>query len=211
MRRIFDKLKPIFLLIGMSLAAFVIVFLTNLLIGKPKVNVKVNQSSLQVQAEEGATEEVADVDTSEPELVPISGGDENGSVFSATTTGSCSAKYQINSISVCEQDKPVIPPDPDEEEIMISPNATFYLKIITAPLELFSGMNVIDSNRLIDKENPIFKSGGEQIDETTANNLLPPNVQIDTYKPFQTDVKFGTEYVLRLAGLGEQLTDEGKR
>ena len=213
-KKIFEKLKPIFLLVGMSLATVAIVILSNLFIEKPKVavNSEFLISYLQANEESETMLVESDIDTSTPlEVVeiPSSGDSETLGV----STAGCEAKYLINSISICNTEQQIKRQEEEKEDEngnMISPKATIFLSKVTAPLELFSGMNVIDSNRLIDKEDPIFKAGGEQIDETTANIMLPPGKQIDIYKPYKEDVQFGIEYILQFMGGGERDRQEGK-
>lgn len=213
-KKIFEKLKPIFLLVGMSLATVAIVILSNLFIEKPKVavNSEFLISYLQANEESETMLVESDIDTSTPlEVVeiPSSGDSETLGV----STAGCEAKYLINSISICKTEQQINRQEEEKEDEngnMISPKATIFLSKVTAPLELFSGMNVIDSNRLIDKEDPIFKAGGEQIDETTANIMLPPGKQIDIYKPYKEDVQFGIEYILQFMGGGERDRQEGK-
>ncbi len=79
----------------------------------------------------------------------------------------------------------------------------------TVPLELFSGMEVADSNRKITTKTPTFKAAGEQIDDISANVQLPPGEQIDTYKDSSEDIPFKTDYEIKRASNSE-LVEEAK-
>ena len=82
---------------------------------------------------------------------------------------------------------------------------------VTVPLELFSGMEVADSNRKITTETPTYKAAGEQIDDLSANVALPPRKQIDTYKDSSEDIPFTTDYsVGRGSSADAEISEEGK-
>lgn len=82
---------------------------------------------------------------------------------------------------------------------------------VTVPLELFSGMEVADSNRKITTETPTYKAAGEQIDDLSANVALPPRKQIDTYKDSSEDTPFTTDYsVGRGSSADAEISEEGK-
>lgn len=214
MKKIINKLKPIFLLVGLSLTTFAIVSFTNFVLNQPQ---SCNSVSLNIEQVRGANDTVvptsAETDTSLPSVIQEY-EDSTGAVLSETVESpdGCLSKYNINSISKCltqSTEDVDLEEKEDEEGNVVSANATIHLVYIPIPLELFSGMNVLDSNRLIEKEDPVFKSGGEQIDEETANNMLPPGTQIEEYKPWVEDDPFGLEYFLELQADGAHDTELG--
>ena len=215
MERVMSKLKPVFLLIGMTLVSLLIIFVTDIFRKSPEVYTPTNNEILQTQDQGIIT---TDTDTSTPSKVTVE--DNFGVVLSASSGGnidSCkNIVTKIDSQSVCERDNSgevdfydsskVIPWPGD----MVSKNATVYLTYVPVPLELFSGMDVKDSNRLISSENPTFKAAGEQIDETTVNVLLPPGTQIDEYKPWIEEEPFSMKYELGFLQGAFQKSDEGE-
>ena len=216
MNRVINKLKPVFLLIGMSLLSVLIVFVTNIFQKPPKVYTPINKEIQQTQEEEVVT---IDSDTSIPSKVSDV-KDDLGFVLAASSGGdikSCqNIVTKIDTYSVCERqgdgdvdfyDSDTSIPWPGN---LVNKNATVYLISVPVPLELFSGMDVKDSNRLISSENPTFKAAGEQIDDTTVNVLLPPGTQIDEYKSWTENKPFSMKYVLGFLKGTFQKSDEGE-
>ncbi|KKP65659.1 MAG: hypothetical protein UR61_C0015G0006 [candidate division WS6 bacterium GW2011_GWE1_34_7] len=214
MKKMSYKLNAVLLLIGMSLASVAIVSVTNLFRKPPTMYIPPNYEILQTQTEESNTVSAED-DTSTPSRVETR---ETGLVLSATSTSGINQcgplANKIDSESVCRRDSTGQVdffnsriPWPGQR---VSVNATVYLYYVPVPLELFSGMNVEDSNRLISKEAPTFKAAGEQWEDTSANVMLPPGTQIDEYKGWVEDEPFGMKYNIGfLLGDGIRETQEG--
>lgn len=96
----------------------------------------------------------------------------------------------------------------DKGGFQISKDADLFLIKVTIPLELYSGVEVKDSNRLIKKDSYTLKPAGEQIDEELANSMLPPNNNIYEYKGIKEDVPFKTDYFLKF-GDTEAKSEDG--
>lgn len=213
MKKVSHKLNAVLLLLGMSFVSVVIVFVTNIFREPPTVYVPQNYEILQTQTE-GSNTTSTDDDTSTPSKVEAQ---DIGLVLAATSASNknqCSTLVnKIDSESVCRKESTgdvnffsnISWPGQ-----MVSAKASVYLYYVPVPLELFSGMNVKDSNRLISAETPTFKSAGEQWEDTTANVMLPPGTQIDEYKGWTADEPFGMKYKIGFLVQGDvKETEEG--
>ena len=213
MKKVSHKLNAVLLLLGMSLVSVTIVSVTNLFREPTTVYIPPNYEILQTQTEENNTVNTDD-DTSTPSKVDA---EDSGLVLATTSTSGknqCSAlANKIDSESVCKKQSSGDVnffnniPWPGQ---MVSTKASVYLYYVPVPLELFSGMDVKDSNRLISAEAPTYKSAGEQWEDTAANVMLPPGTQIDEYKGWVADEPFGMKYKIGFLLGGEmKKTEEG--
>ena len=212
MRRVLNKLKPVLLLLGMAFVSFGITSITNQIRGvfTPESGVQIEYKLPEV-TEEIFIEE-SNIDSSIPTVVE----EDEALVLAATTntTGikTCPANtLEIKSQSVCTLNESK---DVDYEGGLlsgtkVSKNAQVVLSAVNIPLELYSGMEVKDSNRLISSETPTFKAAGEQIEEKTANVLLPPGTQINKHKSWVEEEPFSTKYSLAFGQKVEDPTQTG--
>lgn len=218
MKRIINRLKPVFLLISMTLVCVCIVWVTNQL---KNINAysssKIVANETVISNEETEMETIAAVqDTSVPLEVEESNIEE---VLAASSSSfSCNRNAdeftEIKSESICEKkyedgELNFGESNPKASKVTgttVKLDAKVTLTEVYVPLELFSGVEVADSNRLIKSETPTLKPAGEQIDDLTANSLLPPNEQIDTYKSWDEEEPFATDYSV---GFDKGKTQEG--
>jgi hypothetical protein len=77
---------------------------------------------------------------------------------------------------------------------MVSLDSKVVLAEVTSPLELISGVEVADSNRMITTDTPTLKPAGEQVESAIANVLLPPGEQIDEYREWDEDKPFKFDF-----------------
>ena len=206
MKKVIEKIKPILLLLGMSLICVLMVFVVNQFKKEPEIN--------EVTAQEVSTSSMAEstsIDTSKPEEVkPVQESNEVlGDTFSCggnavhiasestcIRNGSGSVDYKTGSTRT---------------GTLVKKDAKITLVSVKVPLELFSGMEVADSNRKITTETPTYKAAGEQIDDITANSQLPPRKQIDEYKPSDEDKPFTTDYSVGVGtDNGTEISEEGR-
>lgn len=213
MKNIINKLKPIFLLLSLTIVCIAFVIIINLFKKEPiKMNIE-NNEALHVQY----IKEYDSINTLQPEkigeLVLIEkASTSQGSVLAASSScgnaidilsetmcyksGSGNLDYELGGIRMGTKVRK------DSEIVLVS---------VTVPLELFSGMEVADSNRKITTETPTYKAAGEQIDDLSANVALPPRKQIDTYKDSSEDTPFTTDYsVGRGSSADAEISEEGK-
>lgn len=219
MRKFINKLKPIFLLLSLSLICFGIVFLVEQLRGvnSPKSAQASDVESINSQLKEETI--IALVDSSVPKIMPDEENSEDekeGEVLAKMAQGGldCSQPEftDIKSNSICKKSYSgkvsfALPFGQLLGGDTVKADATVILTEVTVPLELFSGVEVYDSNRLIKYDTPTLKPAGEQIDSLTGNVLLPPNTEIDTYTGWEEEKPFKTEYSV---GFPEGVSDEGK-
>ena len=208
MESIINKLKPVFLLLSMSLVCVGIVWVTNQL--RSSSNYVSEQERVMQSPVISATEETPSIvqDTSEPTEVKES-DDESVLGVGSTQGYQCSNKAAtyIKSQSVCERaSSETVMFGNNIAEVVglkVSVKANIVLTKVTVPLELLSGVEVADSNRLITSKTPTLKAAGEQIDEMSANVLLPPGKQIDSYKGWEADKPFQFDFKTAFANLDE--------
>ncbi len=218
MKRVFEKLKPVLLLLSMSLVSFGIVWVVNQFKKEP-IDTEI-QSNYEISKNLQAQVENV-IDTSQPEKI----GEVRivNSNTNIQTTGeilgeenvSCGSAINIESQSICyraqENEGLVDYQDGTRSGDKVSKESEIKLVSVTVPLELFSGMEVADSNRKITSETPTYKAAGEQVDDITANAELPPGNQIDTYKDSTEDKPFTTSYsVGRGTDTSADISEEGK-
>ncbi len=207
MKKVIEKIKPILLLLGMSLMCVLMVFVVNQFKKEPEIKEVTAQEALantQVQTES--------LDTSKPEEVKVSTQQAENKVLGETFSCGGNA-VNIESEAVCVQSGSgsVDYKWGKRTGTLVEKDSEIYLVSVTVPLELFSGMEVADSNRKITTETPTYKAAGEQIDDITANSQLPPKKQIDEYKPSDEDKPFTTDYSVEAQPGGErQVAEEGK-
>jgi len=208
MKKVIEKIKPILLLLAMSLICVLMVFVVNQFKREPEMN--------EVTAQEVSISPVAEstsIDTSKPEEVKVEPVQESSEVLGDTFSCGGNAVH-IASESTCVRNGS----GSVDYEIgatrtgtLVRKNATIELFSVKVPLELFSGMEVADSNRKITTETPTYKAAGEQIDDITANSQLPPRKQIDEYKPSDEDKPFTTDYSTGVpTDDGTQISDQGE-
>jgi len=207
MKKIVEKIKPVLLLLSMSLVCAVMIFVTNQFKRDPEIK--------EIKAQEMLTNvetQTESLDTSKPEEVKVNSKQTSSEVLDETF--SCGGNtVRVSSGSACVRNTSV---ELDYKTgsrtgTLVKKDAKIELVSVTIPLELFSGMEVADSNRKITTETPTYKAAGEQIDDITANSQLPPRTQIDEYKASDEDKPFATGYS---AGVqtddGTQISDEGE-
>ena len=207
MKKVIEKIKPILLLLGMSLICVLIVFVVNQFKKEPEIKEVTAQEALantQVQTES--------LDTSKPEEVKVSTQQAENKVLGETFSCGGNAVH-IASESTCIRNGsgPVDYKTGRRTGTLVRKDAKIELVSVTVPLELFSGMEVADSNRKITTETPTYKAAGEQIDDITANSQLPPRKQIDEYKPSDEDKPFTTDYSVGVGtDNGTEISEEGR-
>ena len=204
-----DKLKPIFLLLVMTVTTLGIVFVVNQFKDTSKY-VKPVEGAKEVRIVENSAALVNNSDTTVAQRVSE---DSEGIVLSTQATNSCAqAIIKIQSYSVCSRSGSA------EEDYKsgtrsgdtVSKNSTVKLIEVTIPLELFSGSNVKDSNRKITSTTPVYKPAGEQIDEKVANVMLPPGTEINEYKASVKDRPFSTPYSTAFGQKADTNSEEGE-
>lgn len=213
MKYIIEKLKPLFFLLGLTIICVGIVWITRQFqdVSTSEVDYGVAQQ-VPVVVEE-VTIENSTTDTSLPSKVSK---DNQGYVLAATAENGdnvCPANtISISSQSVCSRQSsgPVDYTGGSRSGTRVSKSSTVILSAVKVPLDLYSGMDVKDSNRLITSKTPTFKAAGEQIDETSANIQLPPGSQVSTYKSWVEDEPFSTKYTLAFAQKADEPTDDGE-
>ena len=205
---IVNKLKPIFLLLVMTIVSVGIVFAVNQFKKEP-VYTQVPAKKESIVDNSSAVQQL--VDTAQPQKVQ---DDNSGVVLQATTgsAGSCRNALKISSYSVCQRNSSASIDGANggtRSGEMISKDAAIILYDVSIPLELFAGSNVKDSNRKITSTTPIYKPAGEQIDDRIANNYLIPGVQISGYKPWKAMSPFSTVYSTIFGSRGKT-SEEGE-
>lgn len=200
-----EKIKAIFFLILMSLTCVGIVFVVNQLKKEP-VYTEVNAQEEVII--DNSTASQTNSDTTQPQKVEES---DEGIVLASTQGGECKDTIvKIQSYSVCERSGSA---DIDgttgvRSGDQIRKDATIVLEYVSMPLELFAGSEVKDSNRKITSTTPVYKAAGEQIDEKTANIMLPPGTQINEYKPWVANRPFSNWYSTLFSG--KEAGEEGE-
>ena len=208
MKKTIEKIKPILLLLSMSFVSVTMVFVVNQFQKKPEINeIKAQEAlaSMHIQTE--------NLDTSKPEEVKISSKQTNSEVLGETF--SCGGNsVHIASESTCVRNgSGSVDYTTGGTRIgtLVRKDAEIRLVSVTVPLELFSGMEVADSNRKITTETPTYKAAGEQIDDITANSQLPPKTQVDEYKPSDEDKPFTTDYSVGVGtDNGTEISEKGR-
>lgn len=204
-----DKLKPIFLLLAMSIASFGIVLLVNQF-KDISGYVKPVESAQELKIVENSAALVNNSDTTVAQRVSDDG---QGIVLSTEASNSCTqAIVKINSYSVCSRSGSVQKDykSGTRSGNTVSKNSTVKLIEVVMPLELFSGSDVKDSNRKITSTTPIYKPAGEQIDEKVANVMLPPGTDIYEYKSPVKDRPFSTPYSTAFEQKADTNSEEGE-
>jgi len=196
LRRVLEKLKPIGMLLLMIFLCLLISLVVSLFEKDSKENIYLVSNINKVN-----TDSESVIDTFEVEDVGEIEELEQATVLAAQSTSvdSCGDIMKIESESICYR-----PSSGDLDYVengqrsgtLVKKDAKIELISATVPLELFSGMEVADSNRKITTETPTFKAAGEQIDDIVANTQFAPDEQIDTYRPWVEDEPFKTEYSL---------------
>ncbi len=213
MKSIIKKLKPIFLLLSMALVSFTIVSVVNQFKKSyAKTVIQHNEISLNT-----ISPSVTDLDTSEPnkigtlQIINQKTSSEEGEVLGQSV--SCGSAINIESQSICYRSGAgtVDYQNGTRSGNQVSKDSEIKLVSVTVPLELFSGMEVADSNRKITSKTPTYKAAGEQIDDLTANSELPPRKQINKYKDSSEDQPFTTSYsVGHGSDASAEISEEGK-
>lgn len=209
MKRILNKLRPVFLLFAMTAVSLGIVFVVDQLKREP-IQTEINAQEENIVDNSGAAQQAND--TSQPQKITE---DNQGIVLQAATGetgGECKEAVRIESYSVCERSNGVSidgAQDGVRSGDTISKDAKIILYDVSIPLELFAGSDVKDSNRKLTTTTPIYKPAGEQIDEKLANNLLPPTTQISEYKPWTSKKPFSTVFST-IFGKAGKTSEEGE-
>ena len=206
MKKVIEKIKPILLLLGMSLICVLMVFVVNQFKKEPEIN--------EVTAQEVSTSSMAEstsIDTSKPEEVKAV--QESNEVLGDTFSCGGNAVH-IASESTCIRNgsgSVDYKTGSTRTGTLVKKDAKITLVSVNVPLELFSGMEVADSNRKITTETPTYKAAGEQIDDITANSQLPPKKQVDDYKPSDEDKPFTTDYSVGVGtDNGTEISEKGR-
>lgn len=201
-----DKLKPIFLLLAMTITSLGIVFFVNQFKDTSKY-VKPVESAQELRIVENSTALVNNSDTTVAQRV----SDDNQGIVLAGSTGSCREALKIQSYSVCERSTSdsIDGAQGTRSGEMISREASIVLLEAPMPLELFAGSDVKDSNRKITSTTPVYKPAGEQIDEKIANNILPPGTQISDHKAWIANRPFSTIFST-IFGRAGKTSEEGE-
>jgi len=199
LKKILKKLKPIGVLLFMTLLCLLIVMTVNVFKKNTKVPYIQNISNQEISKEESV------IDTFEIQDVGSVEDMSKGSVLAAGDSPSkfvCpSSTVKIESQSVCTQTSStgVNYTGGVKTGSYVKKSSTITLSRVKVPLELYSGMDVKDSNRSITSQTPTFKAAGEQIDEITVSTQLPPNTQVEEYTSWQENKPFSTSYSLTSA------------
>jgi len=206
MKKVIEKIKPILLLLAMSLICVLMVFVVNQFKKEPEIN--------EVTAQEVSTSSMAEstsIDTSKPEEVKAV--QESNEVLGDTFSCGGNAVH-IASESTCIRNgsgSVDYKTGSTRTGTLVKKDAKITLVSVNVPLELFSGMEVADSNRKITTETPTYKAAGEQIDDITANSQLPPKKQVDDYKPSDEDKPFTTDYSVGVGtDNGTEISERGR-
>jgi len=212
MKNVIEKLKPVFLLLGLTVLCIGIVWVTRQFkdVFASQLDYGIAQQvpvSIETISKENNT-----TDTSQPSKVEK---DSEGYVYAASTSSDSmcpSSTINISSQSVCSKDSSgeVDFSKGTRSGDVVSKSSKVILSQVTVPLELFSGMEVKDSNRLITSKTPTFKAAGEQMDETLVNTQLPPGTQISEYNSWTADKPFTTDYKLGFSSKSDEPTNEGE-
>lgn len=204
MKGFINKLKPVFLLVLMLVISVFVVMVVN------TVKLRIfNQESKNSKVSDGkisgsllAMEEITPTEDTQ-EVSEVKDESEVLAATASNTKYSCNRNdfIEIKTESVCRRDAELKEGFYEKENgarliggSKVSVNAQIVLSKVTIPLELFSGVEVRDSNRIIEKDTPTLKPAGEQIDEKVANVMLPPNTQITEYKEIVEDKPFKNKY-----------------
>jgi len=212
MKKIFEKIKPILLLAGMSLVSFVSVWVVS------KIRTVFNQDMVQekqayvLNEPRDSTVELETIDLSQPEKIEelekeiAESGLSEEEVLGSEKYRCEADSMEIESESVCYRNTTdnIDYNERKKEGTVVNRESTVELVKVTVPLDLYSGMVVADSNRKITKETPTFKAAGEQVDETLADTLLPPGQKISTHRPWVAEEPFLTSYSM---GFGTSYSD----
>ena len=211
------KLKPVFLLLFMTAICVVVVVIVNIFKKDSEVVYMENITNQSVLAEEMAVDTFEVEDVGSIEETKDSEESKVLSASSSNTNYSCNRNdfVEIKTESVCYREEELKEGFFESEGAKliggdkVSVNAEIILSKVTIPLELFSGVEVRDSNRLIEKETPTLKPAGEQIDEKVANINLPPSKQIEEYKEIVEDKPFKNEYSTAFADNEDLKSESG--
>jgi hypothetical protein len=210
MKKIFERIKPILVLAGMSLVSFVSVWIVN------QIRTVFNGDMVQdtqayVLTEPGDSSiEQETIDLSQPVKIEElekqlekeieESGMTEGEVLSEETYKCESDIMKIESESVCVLDSTnsvdYRNKEKNENGTIVNKESAVILTKVTVPLDLYSGMVVANSNRKITSDTPTFKAAGEQVDEVLADQYLPPGQKIKTHRPWDEDVPFATNYTM---------------
>lgn len=216
MKGLIDKLKPIFLLSLMLIVSVFVVMVVNTV--RSKVSSKDNTvSESKISGSILAMKEI----TPNEDIQKVSEVKDESEVLAASASNtkySCNREdfIEIKTESICKRDAKLKEGFYEKENgarliggSKVSVNAQIVLSKVTIPLELFSGVEVRDSNRIIEKETPTLKPAGEQIDEKVANVMLPPNTQITEYKEIVEDKPFKNKYSTAFADKEDSKSESG--
>lgn len=228
-RRVSNKLKSILLLLSMVFVSMLIVFVVNFSKSdKETINLTSLSSKNQEFDEILSLEELfpneeilksSEIKELENTIMKIAEEtSENNSEVLSEMNSSVQCKngeniMEIKTESICHREGEI---DvgfyanlgaKQKSGFNISLNTDLVLLRVTIPLELYSGVEVKDSNRLIKKDSYTLKPAGEQIDEELANSMLPPNNNIYEYKGIKEDVPFKTNYFLKFSDTNVKSAD----
>ncbi len=227
-RRVSNKLKPILFLLSMVFVSMFIIFVVNFSKSdKETIDLKSLSSKNQEFDEIISLEELLpneeilktyEIKELENTIMKIAEetSKNNSEVLSAINSSvQCKNDniMEIKTESICYRDSEVDVPfygeygAKDKGGFNISFDTPLKLIRVTIPLELYSGVEVKDSNRLIKKDSYTLKPAGEQIDEELANSMLPPNNNIYEYKGIKEDVPFKTDYFLKFSDTDAKSAD----
>jgi len=219
MEKVINKIKPVFLLFGISFVAISTTWAVNQL----RLSSNVFPSQEQVLEESIYTIEEVEAytieDTTVPSEVKFEEKETEEDVLGVTGgVFICGGGdfTEIESTSTCQMEASVgikYTEDMGAFEIgagLVAVDADIVLAKVTVPLELLSGVEVADTNRQITSQTPTLKPAGEQISEKTANILLPPGQQIDEYKEWDSDKPFSFDYITAFFEKSDSPSEENK-
>ncbi|NLZ24209.1 hypothetical protein GX888_00455 [Candidatus Dojkabacteria bacterium] len=213
-----EKIKAIGILLLMSFSCICIVWVTN----KFKVE---NKSIAEAQVVQRVIEEeeitISDSDTSTPLKIPEKEEEEVLSIGSIIKYECGAGEYTyIKSDSACQYDGTAeveftkeagaSEVEASDDSTLVSIDASILLAEVTVPLELLSGIEVADSNRMITTDTPTLKPAGEQVESRIANVLLPPGQQIEEHKSWDEDKPFIFDFWTAFTDLLSKKAEEGQ-
>lgn len=211
MHTIFEKTKPILLLVGLTLTALSFVWIVNQFKTTDQpytVNTQIQEQYL-IQDNSSVLQESDGVQAQE--VV-----EDTSTVLAASDSSSQSCKealikYKTESICARNGSGSQDYQDGSRSGNLVSKDSKVYLTEVTMPLVLMSGSKgVPDSNRMITEKTPnVYKPAGEQFDEKIANTLLPPTKQIAVKRPWAIKEAFSNFFSIAFSKLTDKPTEAG--
>lgn len=192
MQKLFEKTKPIGLLLALSAIAVGMVWIVNQL---KETDTFHSDSSSDLAQAVSFVDETASVLTEENGVSPEKITEDNKPQVLAAAPGSSNqcaqALNQYNSIKICTTGGDGVDyTDGSSSGSYVRKNAKIKLASVQMPLVLMSGSKAVkDSNRKITSETGVYKPAGEQFTEEEEKRDKYPNEDASSYiesKPFST-------------------------